>query len=236
MKIWLNHTLACPDDGAYPLKLVIFTWENQEEDFSKLVKGYGAKSLFNFRNEESPLNFEILDSMPMNALIEKNISQLEEDSGIIHLVKDNEEGVIYDTCVIDPLPIDRYFQYYLEFLEEFSAIFDRSEYTSATESFKLIVEEIQSTIKEAYVKSKELPFGDLNEFLKPILQDLLFLNIFLTYMEIEEGVLVCSSCKTWFPVIKTIPRIYPKTMKREEMDLNFLTKWRKLYPDDVILD
>ncbi len=236
MKIWLNHTLACPNDGAYPLKLVIFTWENQKEVFQKLIKGYRAKFLYNFRNEESPLTIEILDSIAKNALIDKNISQLEEDSGIIHLVKENEEGVIYDTCVIDPLPIDRYFQYYLEFLEEFSTIFDRSEYASSLESFKLIVEEIQSTIKEAYLKSKELPFGDLNEFLRPFLQDLLFLNIYLTYMEIEEGVLVCPSCKTWFPVIKTIPRIYPKTMKREEMDLDFLTKWRKFYPDDVILD
>ena len=66
MKIWLNHTLACPDDGAYPLKLVIFTWESQEGEFKKLVEGYREKSLYNFRNEESPLNIETLDSTSEN--------------------------------------------------------------------------------------------------------------------------------------------------------------------------
>ena len=30
--------------------------------------------------------------------------------------------------------------------------------------------------------------------------------------------------------------MYPKTMKREEMDLEFKDKWSKLFPDDVVME
>jgi uncharacterized protein YbaR (Trm112 family) len=55
-------------------------------------------------------------------------------------------------------------------------------------------------------------------------------------MEIEEGLIICPQCKRWFPIIKTIPRIYPQNMKREELDLQFLEKWKKNYPNDVIIE
>ena len=238
MKIWLNHTLACPNDASYPLELSIFIWESQEDQFAKLIDGYNTKKLYNFRNEESPLEIETLDSLSLEDIPKKNLSQLHEETGLIHLVKNDKIFCLYDANVIDPISLHDYMRSYLDMLEEFAIITDNSSIKPANDAFLIVTHTIYSKIRKFLGKSTTIPneIEQIEEFLEPILQDLLYLNIFLTYFEIEEGILVCPKCKRWYPIIKTIPRIYPKTMKREEMDLEFLTKWRKLYPDDVIMD
>ena len=238
MKIWLNHTLACPDDTSYPLGLSIFIWENQEDKFKRLFEGYRANILYNYRSEDSPLKIETIDPSSDGELLKKNLTHLHEETGIIHLVKKNDRFYLYDANVIDPLSLHDYMRFYLDLLEEFAIITDCSTVKSANDAFHIVTHTIYSKIRNLLGKStnNKHSIERIEEFLGPIIQDLLYLNIFLTYLEIEEGLLVCPHCKRWFPIIKTIPRIYPKTMKREEMDLTFLKKWRKLYPDDVIID
>ena len=238
MKIWLNHTLACPDDASYPFSLLIFHWESSEDQFKNLLGAYQASTLYNFRNKESPLEIQTIESGKDNDTINKNLQQLQSETGIIHLVKSKDAVLLHDANVIDVLPLHGYLRHYLDILEEFAWVYDHSKFKPANEAFHVVTHTIQSKILSLMPKSTKIQndIKHVEEFLIPILQDLLFLNIFLTYLEIEEGLLVCKQCKRWFPIIKTIPRLYPKTMKREEMDLEFKGKWSKLFPDDVVMD
>jgi uncharacterized protein YbaR (Trm112 family) len=238
MKIWLNHTLACPDDASYPLNLLIFKWESAEDQFKALLDAYRANALYNFRNEESPLAIEKIESATEKEIISKNMQQLQENSSIIHLVKQNDGIHFYDTNVIDPLPLREYIKSYLDILEEFSIIFDHSKSKPVNEALYVVTHTIYPKMRSIFSKiAKNLnDIKNVEEIISPIFQDLIFLNIFLTYLEIEEGLLVCTHCKRWYPIIKTIPRIYPKTMKRQEMDIEFRNKWSELYPDDVVKD
>jgi uncharacterized protein YbaR (Trm112 family) len=238
MKIWLNHTLACPNDASYPLKLSIFQWESQKEKFRKLLDGFCSKKLYNFRNEESPLEIYTLESSHENDIVQKNIEQLTEETGIIHLVEIDDKIYLFDANIIDPVSLHVYARMYLDMLEEFALIFDRSTKKLENDVFHVVTHTLYSEMRTFLGESTKIlnDRKQIEDFLRPRMQDLLYLNIFLTYFEIEEGLLVCSNCKRWYPIIKTIPRIYPKTMKREEMDHEFLKKWREYYPDDVILD
>ncbi len=235
MKIWLNHSLACPDDASYPLKLSIFIWESEKEQIQRLIDSYTSESIYNYRDEESPLSIKTQDSS--SNILKENLHQLEEETGIIHIFKKDNQIYFYDTCVINPLPILDYLQYYLDVLDEFSIITDNSDSLASHRIFQEIVEEVRVKIISAHKLCKTISNENIIDLgVSPIFQELLFLNIFLTYLEIKEGLLSCPTCKRWFPILKTIPRIYPKDMKREEMDLDFLKKWRLLFPDDVIMD
>ncbi|MCP4760469.1 MAG: hypothetical protein GY870_01730 [archaeon] len=87
-------------------------------------------------------------------------------------------------------------------------------------------------IKE--IQDEEKQYSKIIEILNPIFQDLLLLNYYFFLMEIDEGILVCPKCKRWFPIIKTIPRLMPKNMKKTDLDINFKEKWVKKIPSDVI--
>jgi len=237
MKIWLNHTLACPDDDFYPLNLRIFTWESANDQFSSLLTGFRARNLYNFRDTDSPLTITTVEASSGSKIVKKNMDYVNEKSGIIRILTEMDKILLHDAVAITPLPFQEYFQTYLDILDEFSVITDFSNNLLAMDAFNLI-REISSNFHEKKLKEKIKPNSvqELEKQLAKILQELLFLNIFLTYLEIEEGLLICPHCKRWFPIIKTIPRIYPKAMKREEMDLIFLNKWKDLFPKDMVVD
>jgi len=44
--------------------------------------------------------------------------------------------------------------------------------------------------------------------------------------EIWEGILVCKRCKRWFPIIKGIPWLYPKELRRRDVEKTFINKHR----------
>ena len=66
-------------------------------------------------------------------------------------------------------------------------LLNRSELDSVKESFTTVVNEIQATITNYFKKSKESNIENLKKFLSPIMQDLLFLNIFLTFHGSRRG-------------------------------------------------
>ncbi|MBN2157331.1 MAG: hypothetical protein JW776_14900 [Candidatus Lokiarchaeota archaeon] len=230
MKIWLNCSLACPEDASYPFELIIFKWENKEEKFRQLLDGYKKDLLLNLRNEESPLDIHF--DVP-NSEFKK-----EEDNLIILSELKRGKVVFYDTNVIHLSTLSEYLEWYLKFLAELSDLSDKTTYKSAKDCLDLTRTVIYEKIRTYYdkISSIDTKKEDGYELIQPIFQDLLFLNYYFTYMEIDEGLLICPKCKRWYPIIKTIPRIYPKSMKREPMDTDFQKKWREFYPDDVIMD
>lgn len=44
------------------------------------------------------------------------------------------------------------------------------------------------------------------------------------FEEIWEGALICSECKRIFPIIDGIPWLYPKELKREDIEEEFFKK------------
>ncbi len=247
MKIWLNHTLACPDDASYPLQLTIFEWEKSEysqteeekdtnsteEMFKAMIEGYKSKTLCNIKGSNPPLTIHLKPSKDISTH-EKDIENAQTEERIVRLKK----NLLFDMIVITAVPPQEFLQKYKDILDEFSVIKDLSGKKLAQDAYKITTQSILPIIDGKLNECKKIPKKEkeIEKFLESFMQELLFLNFYLTYVEIEEGLLACPHCKRWFPIIMTIPRIYPKFMKREVIDLDFLKKWQDSYPKDVILD
>ena len=60
------------------------------------------------------------------------------------------------------------------------------------------------------------------------------LLVFRDNDEIIEGLIICSKCKRYYPIIEEIPRMLPDDLRTEKEDLEFLKKWKERIPSDVL--
>ena len=63
------------------------------------------------------------------------------------------------------------------------------------------------------------------------------LELFEIVMEeeiIKQGVLYCSKCSRYYPIIDEIPVMLPDELRERQRDLEFLKKWQSKLPDKVI--
>jgi uncharacterized protein YbaR (Trm112 family) len=51
---------------------------------------------------------------------------------------------------------------------------------------------------------------------------------------ISEGVLFCTKCLRFYPIIDEIPVMLPDELRERQKDIEFLQKWRDKIPDKVI--
>jgi uncharacterized protein YbaR (Trm112 family) len=47
---------------------------------------------------------------------------------------------------------------------------------------------------------------------------------------INEGVLFCSQCSRYYPIIEEIPVMLPDDLRDKEKDIKFLQKWQERIP------
>lgn len=52
--------------------------------------------------------------------------------------------------------------------------------------------------------------------------------------EIETGILTCSSCGRWYPIIEGIPHMLPDELRDCDEDSGFLLKWKDRVPEAVL--
>ncbi len=52
--------------------------------------------------------------------------------------------------------------------------------------------------------------------------------------EVVTGVLICSQCNRWYPIIDEIPRMLPDELRRESEDVAFLEKYKDKLPEKVL--
>ena len=52
--------------------------------------------------------------------------------------------------------------------------------------------------------------------------------------EIVEGLMICSECNRYYPIIEEIPRMLPDDLRSEKEDLTFLKKWRDKIPSEIL--
>ena len=50
---------------------------------------------------------------------------------------------------------------------------------------------------------------------------------------IKEGVLFCSECSRFYPIIEEIPVMLPDDLRDKEKDIQFLQKWEQKIPDKI---
>lgn len=60
------------------------------------------------------------------------------------------------------------------------------------------------------------------------------LLIFEEKDEIIEGIITCSDCNRWYPIIDEIPHMLPDNLRSEKEDLPFLKKWKKKVPKKIL--
>ncbi|HEU4605244.1 MAG TPA: Trm112 family protein [Nitrososphaera sp.] len=53
---------------------------------------------------------------------------------------------------------------------------------------------------------------------------------------VKEGVLFCTECSRYYPIIDEIPVMLPDELreKQKDRDIDFLKKWQSKIPDKVI--
>ena len=50
---------------------------------------------------------------------------------------------------------------------------------------------------------------------------------------IKEGVLFCSQCSRFYPIIEEIPVMLPDELREKEKDIEFLKKWQEKIPSKI---
>ncbi len=51
---------------------------------------------------------------------------------------------------------------------------------------------------------------------------------------IADGVLLCSECRRYYPVVDEIPVMLPDNLRNRKEDLAFLEKWSARIPEGVV--
>ncbi|HKR74517.1 MAG TPA: Trm112 family protein [Candidatus Nitrosocosmicus sp.] len=51
---------------------------------------------------------------------------------------------------------------------------------------------------------------------------------------VKEGLLFCKTCNRFYPITEEIPIILPDELRDKKKDLDFLNKWKKSIPKDLL--
>ena len=51
---------------------------------------------------------------------------------------------------------------------------------------------------------------------------------------VKEGVLFCSQCSRFYPIIEEIPIMLPDELRDKEKDIQFLQKWHEKIPSKIL--
>jgi uncharacterized protein len=51
---------------------------------------------------------------------------------------------------------------------------------------------------------------------------------------IKEGILFCSECSRFYPIMDEIPVMLPDELREKEKDIEFLKSWHDQIPDKII--
>jgi len=150
------------------------------------------------------LNF--FEKKEIDLIKKENIIEIHEEKGIIY---------IRDEIVIEKSLLDTYLNTIISTIKEVNHIHDKSSLKLSKQCFNIIKHDIKDTITNF---SKNLEF----EQFENILPELYFLNKIKIESEVETGILFCSECLRWYPIIETIPQMLPDEYRDEKAEIQFL--------------
>ncbi|MFX0007152.1 MAG: Trm112 family protein [Promethearchaeota archaeon] len=192
MKTWLFDILACPMDKFFPLKLYIFSFENEPQELQLIIDNYLNRDITIIKNE-----------------------------GIIEIDHEDDELLIKDKIIIQKTELTKYLNLTYSSLIEFENIFGCGKNQLGNRCFEILNSEVKSRVKEYVEKHK---FNQIDT----ILPELFFINKIKLDIEIKTGILFCSKCKRWYPIIDTIPQMLPDKYRDEKKEIDFLEKHKDL--------
>jgi uncharacterized protein YbaR (Trm112 family) len=62
------------------------------------------------------------------------------------------------------------------------------------------------------------------------------LHVFEEGDEIVSGIIICSKCNRWYPIIDEIPHMLPDDLREEKEDVAFLRKWKEKIPQNTLTE
>jgi len=196
MKPWLFDILACPIDKNYPLKLYIFSYENELEEFRSILNLFVNRDLNLIKNEK-----------------------------IFEISCEDNEIFLKDNIIIEKTILKSYLDLTISSLIEFENVFDKTPNKLSKKCFELVNSDVKSRIidfsKNPHIKSPD-----------NILPELYLINKIKLDFEIKSGILLCTECKRWYPIIDTIPQMLPDKYRNEKNDIKFLEKHKNLLDEE----
>lgn len=200
MKPWLSDILACPIDKYYPLELLILKWETNISEIEEFLK------IYKIRDEKLINNEELIKfSETENHIKIRDSIALKSKKSVDYLNAINSS---------------------IQELNNINNLTKESAIDKCIDLLKTSVKrKIESTINQI---SKEDKKEKIKEIINSILPELYLINKFKIDTEIEEGILFCSKCNRWYPIVETIPQMLPDKYRNENEDIAFLNKWKQI--------
>ncbi|MBA7686902.1 hypothetical protein ES703_95362 [subsurface metagenome] len=200
MKPWLSDILACPIDKYYPLELLILKWETNISEIEEFLK------IYKIRDEKLINNEELIKfSETENHIKIRDSIALKSKKSVDYLNAINSS---------------------IQELNNINNLTKEPEIDKCIDLLKTSVKrKIESTINQI---SKEDKKEKIKEIINSILPELYLINKFKIDTEIEEGILFCSKCNRWYPIVETIPQMLPDKYRNENEDIAFLNKWKQI--------
>ena len=149
------------------------------------------------------------------SFFEKRDIDLIKKENIIEIHEEKGEIYIRDDIVIEKSLIDTYLKLIISSIKEVNFIHDKSSLKLSKHCFNIIKQDIKDKITNF---SNSLEF----EQIENILPELYFLNKIKIETEVETGLLFCSECMRWYPIIETIPQMLPDEYRDEKAEIQFL--------------
>lgn len=149
------------------------------------------------------------------SFFEKRDIDLIKKENIIEIHEEKGEIYIRDDIVIEKSLIDTYLKLIISSIKEVNFIHDKSSLKLSKHCFNIIKQDIKDIITNF---SNSLEF----EQIENILPELYFLNKIKIETEVETGLLFCSECMRWYPIIETIPQMLPDEYRDEKAEIQFL--------------
>ncbi|TFF85559.1 MAG: hypothetical protein EU517_01480 [Promethearchaeota archaeon] len=157
-------------------------------------------------------------------LINRDINEIEYEN-IINVSYEGEKIKIQDNLVLEETELVPYLKLIKKSLEELENVYDLSTIANSKQLLNQIRTDIKGVIHNCIKDASK-------EVLKEIYPELIVINNYKFEIEIKTGILFCSECKRWFPIIDTIPQLLPDEYRDEKIELEFLKTNKNLLDDE----
>jgi len=176
------------------------------------IDKYFPLELFIFSFETKDEDFKdiltIYEERHIDRIKDENIIEIQEEKGVIYLK---------DDIVIEKSTVNNYLNSIISSIEEVENLHDKSTLEFSKRCFNVLRGELKNKIG----KYADLSLNNF-EKIESIFPELYFLNKIKTETEIKTGLLFCTECKRWYPIIDTIPQMLPDEYRDEKADIEFL--------------
>ena len=180
------------------------------------IDKYFPLKLYIFSFENKPQEFQSIITLYSN----RDINFIKNEN-IIEISQEDNELFLKDNIIIEKTRLKSYLDLITSSLIEFENVFDNTTNKLSKKCFEIINSDVKSRIIEF---AKNPNFSQIDS----ILPELYFINKLKLDFEISSGILFCSKCKRWYPIIDTIPQMLPDKYRDQKKEINFLENNKNL--------